>query len=85
MSFTEHMSAGNSALDELDYEKAFNHFSEAHALGRQIRAKHLAAHRAMMRAGWSGRRPGRYLTHFGLWAGAHLTSNHANTEIVADK
>ena len=33
MSFTEHMSAGNSVLDELDYEKAFNHFSEAHALG----------------------------------------------------
>jgi hypothetical protein len=85
MSYAEHMNAGNCAVAERRYDEAFEQFSQAHALGRDIRIQHIAAHRAMMRTGWAGRRVGRYLTQLGLWAGAHLTSDHLTSELAADR
>jgi hypothetical protein len=72
MTYHHAMAAGQDALRDGEYDRAFGHFTAAHALGHNLRRHHLAAHAGMMRASWHGRRFVRLAAQSGLWAAAYL-------------
>lgn len=77
MTYQDAMTAGQQASAQGDYEQAFQHFAKAHALGHDVRSRHLAAHAAMIQVSWP-KRPLRALTQLGLWAAAYLFDHSPN-------
>ncbi len=71
-SYEEAQAAGEQALSADAYTEAYAYFSLAHTLGRPVRAQHLRAHRALIRAGWRARRPDWVASNAVYLAGAFV-------------
>ncbi|MEU3984008.1 DUF3703 domain-containing protein [Streptomyces sp. NPDC026672] len=72
--FGREMEAGWSLAAEGRWDDAYRHFSRAHDLGHAARSRHLAAHRAALRAAVAAGRFGR-ICYQGFFLGfAWLTS-----------
>jgi hypothetical protein len=58
-SYDAEMNLGRAALAARDFRTAYRHFGQAHDIGHDVLARHLAAHRALLATAWSQGRPGR--------------------------
>lgn len=80
MAHTEYdaaMERGRAALAERDFRAAYRNFGQAHELGHDVLAHHLAAHRGLLATAWAQRRLDRVVTQIFLLAAAAVFDRDA--------
>jgi Protein of unknown function (DUF3703) len=71
-SYDDEMAQGRAALEVRDFRGAYRHFGQAHNIGHDVLAHHLAAHRGLLATAWKQRRPDRVASQIFLWSAAAL-------------
>lgn len=64
------MAHGRAALAAGDLRTAYRHFGQAHEIGHEVLAQHLAAHRGLLATAWRERRIDRVATQLFLLSAA---------------
>ncbi|NEA54617.1 DUF3703 domain-containing protein [Streptomyces sp. SID13666] len=68
------MRQGHQALTARDFRSAYRRFGQAHNIGHDVLAHHLAAHRALATTAWRQRPPDRVASQIFLYGMAALST-----------